>query len=357
MASEAFSQGESTGVKLGVEDREEALLASFQVKAERKKPFGLMQPLLVPQWKWEYITMDFVYKLPRTKNGYDGIWFVYNNSYHSSIGMSFFEALYGKSCRTPLCWSEVDERVLVDPEIVDETTHNIQNLAIAAVADARIWRTIGEIVVSHIGETFPETMPPRREPRSSANSSFPDIAQLGEAIANAIQSLLRSPKKTHLETMYNLKMDKFMAGGSQWYPGGQSQHMEFASNSAGPLRQPSQPSQGHNAQGCVIPDSTQMSLPKPVFPNYFQFDMQSNVNANSCDLLRGCVELQWIHRLRCLQHHLLLFVCLRWHCHSGVPSNFFHFLVEIGAIGTAFVAGFCGVAQLDLALVVRLVLG
>ena len=47
-----------------------------QVKAERKKPFGLMQPLPVPQWKWENITMDFVYKLPRTWNGYDGVWVI-----------------------------------------------------------------------------------------------------------------------------------------------------------------------------------------------------------------------------------------------------------------------------------------
>ncbi|KAM1084808.1 hypothetical protein ACFX19_023463 [Malus domestica] len=47
-----------------------------QVKAERKKPFGLMQPLPVPQWKWENITMDFVYKLPCTRNGYDGIWVI-----------------------------------------------------------------------------------------------------------------------------------------------------------------------------------------------------------------------------------------------------------------------------------------
>ena len=52
--------------------------------------------------------------------------FAYNNSYHSSIGMSHFEALYGKSCRTPLCWSKVGEKVLVVPEIVDETTQNIQ---------------------------------------------------------------------------------------------------------------------------------------------------------------------------------------------------------------------------------------
>ncbi|KAM1129140.1 hypothetical protein ACFX2B_038496 [Malus domestica] len=207
-----------------------------QVKAERKKSFRLMQPLPVPQWKWENITMDFVYKLPCTQNGYDGIWvvvdrltksvhfipvrekyslrrlaklfisqivkyhgvpvniisdrdprftskfwiafqealgtrllystayhpqtdgqsertiqtledmlrssvlqfgdswhdcldlmeFTYNNSYHSSIGMTPFEALYGKSCRTPLCWSEVGERVLVGLEIADVTTQNVQ---------------------------------------------------------------------------------------------------------------------------------------------------------------------------------------------------------------------------------------
>ena len=30
--------------------------------------------------------------------------FTYNNSYHSSIGMAPYEALYGKRCQTPLCW-------------------------------------------------------------------------------------------------------------------------------------------------------------------------------------------------------------------------------------------------------------
>ncbi|CAN6707423.1 unnamed protein product [Malus baccata var. baccata] len=33
--------------------------------------------------------------------------FAYNNNFQSSIGMSPFEALYGRACRTPLCWSEV----------------------------------------------------------------------------------------------------------------------------------------------------------------------------------------------------------------------------------------------------------
>ncbi|KAM1462881.1 hypothetical protein ACFXTO_047863 [Malus domestica] len=54
--------------------------------------------------------------------------FAYNNNYHSSIDMAPFEALYGKSCCTPLCCLEVVERVervLLGPEIMDETTQNV----------------------------------------------------------------------------------------------------------------------------------------------------------------------------------------------------------------------------------------
>ncbi|KAL6211440.1 hypothetical protein ACLB2K_016666 [Fragaria x ananassa] len=47
--------------------------------------------------------------------------FAYNNSFHSSIGMGPFEALYGKQCRTPLCWIEVGERELCGPEIIHDT--------------------------------------------------------------------------------------------------------------------------------------------------------------------------------------------------------------------------------------------
>ncbi|KAM1285878.1 hypothetical protein ACFX2J_028400 [Malus domestica] len=52
--------------------------------------------------------------------------FTYNNSYHSSISVAPLEALYRKSCRTPLSWLEVGERVLVGHEIVDVTTQNVQ---------------------------------------------------------------------------------------------------------------------------------------------------------------------------------------------------------------------------------------
>ena len=44
--------------------------------------------------------------------------FAYNNSYQASIGIAPYEALYGRKCRTPVCWDEVGERKLVGSEIV-----------------------------------------------------------------------------------------------------------------------------------------------------------------------------------------------------------------------------------------------
>lgn len=52
--------------------------------------------------------------------------FTYNNGYHSSIGMAPFEALYGRRCRTPLCWFQDSGLVSVGPELLQQTSDKIK---------------------------------------------------------------------------------------------------------------------------------------------------------------------------------------------------------------------------------------
>nr|GEY82458.1 hypothetical protein [Tanacetum cinerariifolium] len=142
---------------------------------ELQKPSGLLVQPEIPKWKLEKIIMDFIAKLPKTKNNYDTIWvivdrltkfahflpmresdpkeklmklymkevvtrhdfeknwdrhlslveFSYNNSYHTSIKAAPFEALYGRKRRSPVCWAEVGDAQLTGPAIIYETTEKI----------------------------------------------------------------------------------------------------------------------------------------------------------------------------------------------------------------------------------------
>ncbi|KAJ9541992.1 hypothetical protein OSB04_028498 [Centaurea solstitialis] len=225
-----------SGMKRDVARYVEKCLTCLRVKAEHQRPHGKLQPLDIPVWKWEHITMDLITKLPRTIRNVDAIWvivdrltksahfiainessssekladiyvqeivarhgvpvtiisdrdvrftsrfwskfhedlgtklqlstafhpqtdgqsertiqtledmlwacvldfggswdtylplaeFSYNNSYHASIGMPPYEMLYGRRCRTPVCWGEVGQRELGSTEIVQKTTESIE---------------------------------------------------------------------------------------------------------------------------------------------------------------------------------------------------------------------------------------
>uniref|UniRef100_A0A7N2LFY1 RNA-directed DNA polymerase n=1 Tax=Quercus lobata TaxID=97700 RepID=A0A7N2LFY1_QUELO len=180
----------------------EQCLTCQQVKVLHQRPSGLLQPLPIPQWKWEKITMDFLSRLPRSPKGHDAIWvivdrmtktanflpirmnytldqlaqlyvddivrlhgiptsivsdrdpriiqtledmlkacvldfkgswashlplveFAYNNSYYSSIKAAPYETLYGRKCRSPICWDEVGERKILGPEIIQMTCEKV----------------------------------------------------------------------------------------------------------------------------------------------------------------------------------------------------------------------------------------
>ena len=64
---------------------------------------------------------------------YKGCWevhlslveFAYNNSYQASIHMAPYEALYGRPCRSPICWTEVGESSITGPDLIRDTSEKV----------------------------------------------------------------------------------------------------------------------------------------------------------------------------------------------------------------------------------------
>ena len=44
-----------------------------RIKAEHQKPAGTLQPISIPEWKWDHVEMDFVTGFPRSQKGNDAI--------------------------------------------------------------------------------------------------------------------------------------------------------------------------------------------------------------------------------------------------------------------------------------------
>jgi transposase InsO family protein len=80
--------------------------------------------------------------------------FSYNNSYQASLKMAPFEALYGRRCRTPLNWSQVEERKFFGPNLVKEAEDRVEvikeNLKAAQMRQKSYndkWKTVREYQV------------------------------------------------------------------------------------------------------------------------------------------------------------------------------------------------------------------
>ena len=51
--------------------------------------------------------------------------FAYNNSYQASIQIAPYEALYGRPCRSPLCWTEVGESSITGLDLIRDTSEKV----------------------------------------------------------------------------------------------------------------------------------------------------------------------------------------------------------------------------------------
>nr|GEU73157.1 putative reverse transcriptase domain-containing protein [Tanacetum cinerariifolium] len=104
-------------------------LTCARVKAEHQRPSGLLVQPAIPKWKWDNITMVFITKLPKPSQGLGETFalaeFSYNNSYHASIKAASYEALYGRKCRSSVCWAEVGESQPTGPELIQENNEKI----------------------------------------------------------------------------------------------------------------------------------------------------------------------------------------------------------------------------------------
>ncbi|KAL0561555.1 hypothetical protein IC582_001989 [Cucumis melo] len=76
-------------------------LVCQQVKARKQKPAGLLQPLRIPEWKWENVSMDFITGLLRTLRGFTVIWVVVDKLTKSA------HFIPGKSTYTASKWAQL----------------------------------------------------------------------------------------------------------------------------------------------------------------------------------------------------------------------------------------------------------
>ena len=64
------------GMKMEIAEHVAKCTTCQMVKIEHQKPGGLLQPLDIPIWKWEQVSMDFVIGLPTSRRKNDSVWVI-----------------------------------------------------------------------------------------------------------------------------------------------------------------------------------------------------------------------------------------------------------------------------------------
>ncbi|XP_073354026.1 uncharacterized protein [Aegilops tauschii subsp. strangulata] len=89
-----------------------------------------LEPLPIPDWKWDEIGMDFITGLPQ-----DSVRLEFSTAFHpqtdgqterASLKMAPFEVLYGRKCKTPLMWDEVGEHQFFGPDLIRDAEEKVK---------------------------------------------------------------------------------------------------------------------------------------------------------------------------------------------------------------------------------------
>ncbi|XP_057520821.1 uncharacterized protein LOC130801077 [Amaranthus tricolor] len=126
------------GMKKDVSNFVAKCLTCQKVKIDHRRPQGTelrmstaFHPATDGQTEWTIQTLEDMLRACVLDFGgswddnLDMIKFSYNNSYHSSIGMAPFEALYGRCCRSPVCWDDSLGTIAVGPPLIQEMIEQV----------------------------------------------------------------------------------------------------------------------------------------------------------------------------------------------------------------------------------------
>ncbi|KAI4340586.1 hypothetical protein MLD38_025405 [Melastoma candidum] len=141
--------------------------------------------------------------------------FSYNNRYQQSIQMAPFEALYGRPCRTPLCWNEGGEHTELGPKMVREITETIrliQDRLCAAQSKQKSYADrrrrplefeVGDFVFLKVS---PTNMNLRFELKGKLSSRFIGPYEILERIGSVAYRLALPPRLADIHNVFHVSM-------------------------------------------------------------------------------------------------------------------------------------------------------
>ncbi|KAA3487724.1 integrase [Gossypium australe] len=107
------------GVKRDISDYVSKCLVCQQVKVEHQVPSGLLQPIIIPEWKWDRVTMDFVSGLPLTPSKKDSIWVIVDRLTKSAHFIPGPEVYIAVLEETAGCFRKADPRFIGPYEVIE----------------------------------------------------------------------------------------------------------------------------------------------------------------------------------------------------------------------------------------------